>query len=159
MNKAFVLGVWVFGFLALMAGCAMQRPPTGAAAPSPDEARAVIAASLPKGIADRAGWVNDIYTGFTAQGLQPQRENVCAVVAVIAQESNFQVDPVIAGLGAIAWREIDSRAQRAGIPALIVHTALDLRSANGKRYRERISRISTRTSLARYLWVARCLRI
>jgi hypothetical protein len=67
---------------------------------------------------------------------------------VIAQESNFQVDPLIRGLGAIAWREIDSRAQRAGVPRLIVHTALDLRSANGKRYSERIDAARTEKDLS-----------
>jgi hypothetical protein len=148
MSKSFVMRAWILGMLALGAGCAMQRPPAGAVAPSPDEARAVIEVSLPNGVTDRAGWVNDIYTGFTVQGLQPNRENVCAVVAVIAQESNFQVDPVIPGLGAIAWREIDGRAQRAGIPHLIVHTALDLRSANGKRYSERIDAARTEKDLS-----------
>jgi hypothetical protein len=148
MNKAFVVRVWILGLLALLAGCAMPRPPIGAAAPSPEESRAVIEASIPNGVTDRAGWVADLYAGFTVQGLKPDRENVCAVVAVIAQESNFQVDPVIPGLGAIAWREIDGRAQRAGIPRLIVHTALDLRSANGKRYSERIDAARTEKDLS-----------
>jgi Protein of unknown function (DUF1615) len=147
MNKAFTVRVWGLGFVALIAGCAMQRPPA-APAPSPQEARAVIEASIPNGVSDRSGWVNDIYAGFTVQGLEPNRENVCAVVAVIAQESNFQVDPLIRGLGAIAWREIDSRAQRAGVPRLIVHTALDLRSANGKRYSERIDAARTEKDLS-----------
>ena len=35
------------------------------------------------------------------------RENACAVVAVIEQESGFQVDPVIPGLGKLALRTID----------------------------------------------------
>ena len=96
-----------------MASCASDRPPAGnGAALTPEQARAVIDESIPKGVSDRAGWVNDIYAGFTVQGLEPNRENVCAVVAVIEQESNFQVDPVVPGMGTIAWKEIDSRAER-----------------------------------------------
>ena len=104
--------------------------------------------SIPKGVSDRAGWVNDIYAGFTVQGLEPTHENVCAVVAVIEQESNFQVNPVVPGLGAIAWREIDSRAEHAGVPRLILHSALDLRSPNGHTYSERIDAARTEKDLS-----------
>ena len=127
----------------------MERPPAGGGpALSPEQARAVIDESIPKGVPDRAGWVNDIYAGFTVQALAPTRETVCAVVAVIEQESNFQVDPVVTGLGAIAWREIDSRAERAGVPRIILHSALALRSPNGKTYSERIDAARTEKDLS-----------
>jgi len=135
--------------LALVAGCAMERPPgSGGPALSPDEARRVIDESIPRGVPDREGWINDLYAGFTVQDLPPTRENVCAVVAVIEQESNFQVDPVIPGLGAIAWREIDARAAHAGVPRLILHGALDLRSPNGQTYSTRIDAARTEKDLS-----------
>src|SRR5277367_4576446 len=114
--------------LLLLASCALERPPTPGSSLSPEQARGLIDESIPKGVSDRAGWVGDIYAGFTAQDLAPTRESVCAVVAVIEQASSFHVNPVIPGLGAIAWREIDSRAQRAGVPRLLVHGALELQS-------------------------------
>jgi hypothetical protein len=133
----------------LLAGCALQRPPAGAGpALSPEQSRAAIAESLPGGLPDRAGWVNDLYAGFTAQDLPVSSDAVCAVVAVIGQESNFQVNPVIPGLGAIAWREIDSRAQRAGVPRLLVHGALELRSPDGKTYHQRIDAARTEKDLS-----------
>jgi Protein of unknown function (DUF1615) len=141
--------LWAFGCAVLVASCASERPPAGGgAAPGPEQVRAMIDESIPKGVSDRAGWVNDIYAGFTVQGLEPTHENVCAVVAVIEQESNFQVNPVVPGLGAIAWREIDSRAERAGVPRLIVHSALDLRSPNGHTYSERIDAARTEKDLS-----------
>jgi hypothetical protein len=140
--------LWAFGCAVLVASCASERPPAGGGAPSPEQARAMIDESIPKDVSDRAGWVNDIYAGFTVQGLEPTHENVCAVVAVIEQESNFQVNPVVPGLGAIAWREIDSRAEHAGVPRLIVHSTLDLRSPNGHTYSQRIDAARTEKDLS-----------
>ena len=74
------------------------------------DVRAVIDSALPAAISDRAGWTADIAGSFTKLGLAPTRENACAVAAVIQQESGFQADPVIPGLGKMALRTIDARA-------------------------------------------------
>jgi hypothetical protein len=141
--------IGICGCMVLLASCALERPPTGGAvALSPEQARAMIDESIPKGVSDRAGWRNDIYTGFAAQDLTPTRESVCAVVAVIEQESSFQVNPVVPGLGAIAWREIDGRAERAGVPRILVHSALELRSPDGKTYGQRIDAARTEKDLS-----------
>jgi hypothetical protein len=115
---------------------------------SPDEARARIEHALPSGITDRNGWVNDIYGAFAALGISPTRENVCAVVAVTAQESGFRVDPVVPDLGRIAWREIDRRAEHAGIPAGVVHEVLKLNSPTGQSYGDRIEHARTEKELS-----------
>ena len=140
--------LWSVGCAVLLTSCASERPPASGPATSPEDARAWIEQSIPRGVPDRQGWVTDIYSGFTVQGLEPSRENVCAVVAVIEQESNFQVNPVVPGMGAIAWREIDSRADRAGVPRLIVHGALGLRSSTGRTYSERIDAARTEKDLS-----------
>jgi hypothetical protein len=115
---------------------------------SPAESHALIDRSLPRSVADRAGWVKDIYDAFAALELAPSRENVCAVVAVTAQESGFRVDPVVPDLGAIAWREIDRRAAHAGIPVGIVHEVLKLDSPIGLSYGERIEHARTEKELS-----------
>jgi hypothetical protein len=135
--------------LLVLAGCASGRPETSAGpALSPEQARDVINESLPQGVSDRSGWVSDIYTGFTVQGLEPSRQNVCAVVAVIEQESNFHVNPAVPGLGPMAWKEIDTRAARAGVPRMLVHGALELRSPTGRTYSERIDAAKTEKDLS-----------
>lgn len=136
------------GLLALLAGCASQRSPETGPPVSPEQARAFIARAIPSGVTDRGGWTNDIYSGFSSQGLQPTRENVCAVVAVIEQESNFHVNPQVPGLGAKAWKEIDTRAEHVGIPRMLVHTALELRSPTGRTYSERIDSARTEKDLS-----------
>ena len=139
------LRIWLLAWAAAMAGCA-GGPPT--ATLSPTDARAIIDESLPRGLSDRNGWLNDIYAAFTVLTVQPSHENVCAVVAVIQQESGFQVDPVIPGLGAIARREIDSRAEHAHVPLMIVHGVLGLKSSDGRTYSERIDRAKTEKDLS-----------
>jgi len=141
--------IGICGCMALLASCALERPPAGSAPTlSPEQARTVIDESIPKGVADRGGWRNDIYAGFAAQNLAPTRDSVCAVIAVIEQESGFQVNPVVPGLGAIAWREIDSRAERAGVPRVLVHGALELRSPDGRTYSQRIDAARTEKDLS-----------
>ena len=136
--------------LLVLGGCASGPTEPGPQGPvlSPEQAREVIDESLPKGVSDRRGWVNDIYAGFTVQGLEVSRPNVCAVVAVIEQESNFHVNPVVPGLGSKAWKEIDGRAERAGVPRMLVHAALELRSPTGRTYSQRIDAARTEKDLS-----------
>jgi Protein of unknown function (DUF1615) len=115
---------------------------------TPEQSRNLIEHSLPGATTDRPGWAADMYAAFAVLGLDTTRENVCAVVAVIEQESGFRVDPVIARLPAIAWREIDSRAERAGVPHLLVHTALQLTSPTGQSYSDRIDHAKTEKDLS-----------
>ncbi len=138
----------LIGILApVLTNCVGRR----AIAPEPTRPappRELIDRSLPAGVPDRAGWVADIDAGFAALGIKPTPENVCAVVAVAEQESGFRVDPVVPGLGTIAWREIDRRAERAGLPRTLVHTVLQLKSSTGRSYADRIDTAQTEKQLS-----------
>ena len=139
---------WIFGALVVLASCASKGPPAAASTATREQPRPLIERAIPRGVADRTGWMADIYNGLKVQGLEPSRQNVCAVVAVIEQESNFQVNTVVPGLGAIARKEIDTRAEHAGIPLVIVHTALDMKSSTGRTYEERIEAAKTEKDLS-----------
>jgi hypothetical protein len=132
---------------SLLASCASQRINEPSAV-NGAEAYALIDRALPRNVSDRSGWANDIYSGLTSQQIDPSHENICAVVAVIEQESSFQVNPVIPGLPAIAWKEIHARAEHAGVPWMIVHGALDLQSPTGRTYGDRIDRARTEKDLS-----------
>jgi hypothetical protein len=108
----------------------------------------VIERSLPSALPDRLAWVEDIDDAFSALRIEPTVERACAVAAVIAQESGFRVDPVVPGLPAIAWHEIDRRAARAGVPLALVHGVLQLKSADGRSYRERLDSVRTEKDLS-----------
>jgi len=138
----------ILGFaLLLLAGCAGQQPANTPTTNSAD-ARALIEQSLPPNVTDRNGWSGDIYNALTLLTVTPDRENICAVVAVIEQESGFHVDPVIPGLGAIARREIASRAEQAHVPMLIVNGVLQLKSSDGRSYGDRIDAAKTEKDLS-----------
>jgi Protein of unknown function (DUF1615) len=132
----------------LSAGCASGPPAASPPAINPLLARAAMDASVSRTATDREGWVTDMYGAFTALSIQPTRENICAVAAVIAQESGFRVDPIIPNLPAVAWKEIDQRAERASVPPFIVHTALKLTSSTGRSYAERIDGARTEKDLS-----------
>ena len=113
---------------ALVAGCATSpRPP----AVDPDAARAKIRSLMPASVANKDGWAIDIYAAFEVLSVPVNTEHVCGVLAVIDQETNFQVDPAVPGLPAIARREIETRAASHHIPKFLVSAALELRSPNG----------------------------
>jgi Protein of unknown function (DUF1615) len=139
----------ISGILAalLLGSCAGEKP--SATPPlKPADAKAGIEQLLPRTVSDRAGWTADMYSAFTVLTVAPTRENVCAVVAVIEQESGFRVDPVVPGLGSIARKEIDARAARAHVPQIIVNGVLQLKSSDGRTYGERIDAAKTEKDLS-----------
>ncbi len=139
--------VFIVTLMVWLAGCA-STPSSAPPSVRPDQARAIIGAALPRALYDRAGWIDDIFAAFALQSIDPSLDNICAAVAVIEQESSFNVDPVIPGLAAIAWREIDLRAAHAGVPRFVVHGALQLRSPSGVTYSERIDAAKTEKDLS-----------
>jgi hypothetical protein len=141
-------GIAVIAAIAGLTGCASGPPASAPPVMSPSTARGMIDTSLPQNVPDRAGWAADIYAAFSVLGIEITHENICAVAAVTEQESGFRVDPLIPGLPAIAWREIDSRAEHAGVPHLIVHTALQLNSRTGRSYSDRIDHARTEKDLS-----------
>ena len=131
-----------------LAGCAVEQQ-TIKPSPRPDEVRSRIVASIPATVPDRSGWAIDIYASLATLRIEPSNEHLCAVLAVIEQESTYRVDPPVPRLGAIAREEIDRRADKAGVPTLLVSAALQLRSPDGRSYSERIEGARTERELSR----------
>ena len=117
--------------LVVLAGCSTARGPQQPER-SEAEVKAQIVRLLPAKVADRSGWAQDIYTAFDTQNIYPSTENICAVLAVTEQESTYQVDPPVPNMGKIAQDEILRRAGKVHVPAVLVRTALQLRSPTGK---------------------------
>jgi len=145
MRPARFLAPLVLAALVALGGCGTPPP---AAPARPEDVRARIAALLPASVADRPGWAVDIYAAFDALRIEPSLANVCAVLAVTEQESTYRADPAVPGLGKIARDEIDRRADRAGVPRLLVQAALQLRSPDSRTYSERIDAAKSEKELS-----------
>jgi hypothetical protein len=132
--------------ILLLAGCSStppREPPI-----DPDVARADIRARIPPAVVNRDGWAIDMFAAFEALEVRPTTRNICAVLAVVQQESGFQVDPPVPGLPAMARKEIDQRAARYHVPRAVVDLALNVRSPDGQTYAERLRQAKTERALS-----------
>jgi hypothetical protein len=132
----------------LLAACATREPAPEAPVLRPAEARALIGQLLPAPTADRSGWAADIYAALAALQIAPTTSHICAVIGIAEQESGFRADPSVPGLAAMAWKQIEQRAERAGVPMLLVRGALQWPSPDGRRYGERIDNARTERELS-----------
>jgi hypothetical protein len=130
----------------LLGACATSAP--RAPERTPGDVKADIARRIPASTADRSGWANDVYVALTSQRLATSADNICAVLAVIEQESTYQANPAVPNLGKVAHEEILRRAAAHHVPAFVVDTALKLKSPNGVAYRDRIAKARTEKDLS-----------
>ncbi|MFQ1792017.1 DUF1615 domain-containing protein [Aeromonas veronii] len=114
----------------------------------PADMKSRIVRFLPRQVPDKQGWANDVVTALTTQGVTVNDHNVCSVLAVAEQEATYQADPVVPGLGKIAWKEINSRAAKLLIPEFMVRAALSINSPTGKSYAERIDKLRTEREMS-----------
>ena len=70
------------------------------------EVTALIVAAEP-GVKDAAGWAQDILDNLAALKIPQTEENICAVLAVVDQESGFVANPAVPQLGAIAVQAME----------------------------------------------------
>jgi hypothetical protein len=131
---------------ALLGGC--TKPEAMRPQRQPAEVRTQILRNLPESTVDRNGWATDIHAAFAALQFDTSVRNICAALAVAAQESSFEADPAVPGLGKIAREEIDRRAERHHIPQLLVKGALLLKSPDGRSYGDRLDSVRTERELS-----------
>jgi len=131
----------------LLAGCT-ATPPTPEVPTNPEQVRARFQRLLPAQVRDRDGWARDYSVAFLAQDIPATDANACAVIAITEQESSFQEDPVVAGLPAIARKEIQRRAQASHLPGFILDAALSIESPTGKTYQQRLATVKTEKQLS-----------
>jgi hypothetical protein len=102
---------------------------------------------LPNVAVDKDGWSQDIFQAFYTQKINLSKENVCAAIAIINQESSFQVEPKIPGLSQIVKKELEARREKYHVPEWILEKALNNTSPNGKTYSQRIKALRTESDI------------
>lgn len=68
-----------------------------------------IAHAMPNRGQQKQAWANDIYEIFNTLKIERNPQNICSVVAIIDQESNFKADPPVPNLGKTSLNELDSK--------------------------------------------------
>jgi len=141
-SRHLALSALCVGIAALSACGLLDRGPT------PEQVRAELLRRMPAGVQDREGWARDIQAAFAAQKLAPTSAHLCAVLAVVGQESGFKADPPVPGLPKIARAAIAERAARLHVPAFVVDAALEMRAPDGRTYAERLDALRTEQQLS-----------
>jgi hypothetical protein len=99
----------------LTLACSTVRAPAPTTAPpppllSPPE----VAALIPPRVSDRPAWARAVIDALAGNNLQPDPPAVCAVLAIIAQESTFQEDPVVPGLARMVEARVEDYQSKLG---------------------------------------------
>lgn len=107
---------------------------------------------IPPHVADREGWGDDIAFAIRAIDKELTAERVCAVIAVIEQESGYQTDPVVANLPQIVREGLKKKFSRLGPladPAL--ETLLSGKApGSSQTFNQRINKLRTERDLDRF---------
>jgi hypothetical protein len=145
MTPTFRLSGWLAvaalcSTIACLSACQSQR--------SPEQVHAELMRKLPATLHDREGWARDIQTAFATQRLDPSTSNLCAVLAVVEQESGYRADPPVPGLGGIAIAEIRRRAAERHVPGFVVDAAMALRGPDGRTYAQQLQGLRSERELS-----------
>lgn len=73
--------------------------------------KAQVAKLIPSRVSYRESWAGDILQIFDQLKIPKTTQNICTVVAVVDQESNFAADPKVAGLGNASLKAIDGKLE------------------------------------------------
>jgi hypothetical protein len=107
---------------------------------------------VPPHVPDREGWADDIAFAIRAIDKELTAERVCAVIAVIEQESGYQTDPVVANLPQIVRDGLKKKFSRLGPlaePAL--ETLLSGKApGSSQTFNQRINKLRTERDLDRF---------
>ena len=103
--------------LGLLSGCRKPETAPPVAPPGPRALSAVeVRALLPEDLPDAEGWARDLRAAFAAARVPADLEHVCGAVAILQQESGFQVDPPVPGLAEMVQTRLDALASNFGAP-------------------------------------------
>ncbi|MBF7685304.1 DUF1615 family protein [Acinetobacter sp. B10A] len=66
---------------------------------------------IPSRVRDRDSWANDIYSIMDTLQVEKNKTNVCSILAIVDQESNFVANPQVPNLGEKAVKEVNHRLE------------------------------------------------
>lgn len=138
-------GLFAVSLLSLLLfGCAADSTPN-----TPALTQSQIAKLQPSRTQDKTSWAKDISQIFDELKLHKDQANVCTVIAVIDQESNFDADPKVPNLGEASLSEIDARleAKLGKVMAGVFRNMLKTKPSPDKSFLSQIKQVKTEREL------------
>lgn len=93
--------------LAVLGLCACQKPPST----TPQLTAKQIATLIPKRVADRQAWADDMANIFNTLNIDANPVSICTAIAIIDQESNFVADPAVPNLGETSLKALNEKLE------------------------------------------------
>jgi hypothetical protein len=145
---SFRFGTALLG-LVLGTGCRKPEPPPPAARPARTLSAPEVVRLLPPELVDADGWARDLLSAFSAAGIAANLERVCGAVAILQQESGFQVDPPVPGLADMVRTRLDELAGRLGPPgrAAVQKLLAERRPGDTRTFAQRLRGLRTERDL------------
>ena len=133
------LGVALLGLLQAFGCRKAEAPPPPVKAPHTLDAAEVVRL-FPEEVADADGWARDLLRAFSAAGIPADAERVCGAVAILQQESGFQVDPPVPGLADMVRKRLDELAGKLGPPgkSAVQRLLAERRPGDSRTFAQRI---------------------
>jgi tetratricopeptide (TPR) repeat protein len=100
-----------------------------------------------RNVEDSRGWALDLLDVLRAHDFEPSRENVCASLAVIDQESSFRANPAVPGLGKVSEEALRRKFGRIPIAGSLAITLLESAPTADDSYMSRIRNAHTERDL------------
>lgn len=141
-----LLRLALLALTALLAGCGPKEPrrskPPKAPTLGPRQIRALI---VDDDIVDPDGWATDVAQALRVARRPATKDHVCQVLAIIEQESGYQADPVVPGLGRVVAGELDRMFASLGPAARPVRSALldQVGPGGSQTFEARLTRVQT----------------
>jgi Protein of unknown function (DUF1615) len=135
--------------LLAVAGCRKaQAPSPPAKAPRTLDVAEVVRL-FPEGVADAEGWAGDLLRASSAAGIPADTEHLCGAVAILQQESGFQVDPPVPGLADMVRKRLDELAAKLGPPgkAEVQRLLAERRPGDNRTFAQRLRGLHTERDL------------
>jgi Protein of unknown function (DUF1615) len=108
---------------------------------------AALITAAEKSVKDPVGWATDLLDVLETHGLPATRENICASIAVIDQESNFVANPSVANLGKISEQALRAKFNKVPFLGTLAVEFLDSTPSKSDSYMARIRSARTERDL------------
>jgi hypothetical protein len=100
-----------------------------------------------KNVKDAQGWADDLLDVVKLHNLPASKENICAAIAIIDQESSFVANPAVAGLGKISENALRAKLDKVPVLGRVALHFLEITPSPDDNYLARIRSARTERDL------------